>query len=541
MASNIRLEISKLSSEASSPPNSPPSTTSAPPTEKEEKPENKKSLLNRNLSLGDLFKKTPKAPLPKQPDQGIHEVERPVMLSPLLEISSSPIHIPSSTKPIENKPISLSSNAEKPIEDKRNFFTRNFSLGALIQKTPKPKQPDSFLLEKENPGVSSLLSPRYTQIHPSPFGEPSSPFSSPPSSLPSLSDIRSSHPGKYNPKPPTSISPRKRAQSLDRLQLKLEKSRSAGEINIQKITVPSSTASHSLLAQSLKKDTVTEMDIPPLIREALGKIFPKLLTDEVKRMPQDDFYQQLAHLTLSSETCSLVYKYYGEIIYERDRMVQVLYKFLKTKSDFLKVIENLTTYEISIGQKEILFRDDTLVSALATTHCKDGLEKMLEPLISHLKVAKGEELCFDRTILQRECIGKELDQREAGNLKHFELFVEKALGILYSIECSAHLREMLTVRKNCLASRPPAEVYVMLGEFLFFRMINPYLVNHLDCLSSPLKRSAVISFSKILQSIANNVYFGDEKCNKAFERFNPIIKKFERQHHLFLEKNSMFP
>ncbi|KAG7097519.1 hypothetical protein E1B28_004862 [Marasmius oreades] len=198
---------------------------------------------------------------------------------------------------------------------------------------------------------------------------------------------------------------------------------------------------------------------------------------------------------------------------EVDGMISVLLNLFDTRASLMKLLKTAIDREVSHTENEAaLFRGNStctrFLSAFARIHGYNYLRSLVEPLVKSMESLPPGQ-------------GYELDPSKAGeqdvlqNRKNIEYVAQSFLEIIGSStsKIPSMFREICVHIGKTVYQRWPEAKFAALGAFVFLRFISPAVVApeiiDLDPPSDSLRRGLML-IAKIIQNLANNIFFGKE-------------------------------
>ncbi|KAF9266130.1 hypothetical protein L218DRAFT_1016740 [Marasmius fiardii PR-910] len=198
---------------------------------------------------------------------------------------------------------------------------------------------------------------------------------------------------------------------------------------------------------------------------------------------------------------------------EVDGMISVLLNLFDTRASLMKLLKTMIDREVAHTENEAaLFRGNStctrFLSAFARIHGYNYLRSLVGPLVKSMESLPPGQ-------------GYELDPSKAGeqdvvqNRKNIEYVAQSFLEIIGSStsKIPSMFREICVHIGKTVYQRWPEAKFAALGAFVFLRFISPAVVApetiDLDSPNDPLRRGLML-IAKIIQNLANNIFFGKE-------------------------------
>ncbi|KAJ3936091.1 MAG: hypothetical protein NXY57DRAFT_886591 [Lentinula lateritia] len=215
-------------------------------------------------------------------------------------------------------------------------------------------------------------------------------------------------------------------------------------------------------------------------------------------------YSQMTLVLAVCETCPP-----GEV----DSMIAVLLNLFDSRASLMKLIKAMIDREVARTENEAgLFRSNStctrFLSAFARIHGYNYLRTLISPLIKCMESLPPGQ-------------GYELDPSKAGqqnvaqNRRNVEFVAQSFLEIIGSSTSAlpSMFREICVHIAATVYERWPDAKFAALGAFVFLRFISPAVVApetiDLDPPGDALRRGLTL-IAKIIQNLANNIFFGKE-------------------------------
>ncbi|KAJ4479043.1 hypothetical protein J3R30DRAFT_2708420 [Lentinula aciculospora] len=253
-------------------------------------------------------------------------------------------------------------------------------------------------------------------------------------------------------------------------------------------------------------------------RTIFAHVFARILSQGTKFDPEDrtgptSGQNRLAELVKESdmtlvlavcETCPP-----GEV----DSMIAVLLNLFDSRASLIKLIKAMIDREVARTENEAsLFRSNStctrFLSAFARIHGYNYLRTLISPLVKCMESLPAGQ-------------GYELDPAKAGqqnvvqNRRNVEFVAQSFLEIIGSSTSAlpSMFREICVHIAATVYERWPDAKFAALGAFVFLRFISPAVVApetiDLDPPDDALRRGLTL-IAKIIQNLANNIFFGKE-------------------------------
>ncbi|KAF8076811.1 hypothetical protein FPV67DRAFT_1605221 [Lyophyllum atratum] len=201
---------------------------------------------------------------------------------------------------------------------------------------------------------------------------------------------------------------------------------------------------------------------------------------------------------------------------EVDMMISVLLNIFDTRVSLMKLIKVMIEREVASTDNEAnLFRGNTtctrFLSAFAKIHGYNYLRTLVQPLIK-IMVDNASGYGYD---LDPTKVGQEEVQR---NLRHVEIVASHFLDLVSSSlpAIPTMFREICIHIATTVTNVWPEAKFAATGAFIFLRFISPAVVTPqtIDIEppggpNGPLRPGLMI-ITKIIQNLANNIFFGKE-------------------------------
>ncbi len=110
--------------------------------------------------------------------------------------------------------------------------------------------------------------------------------------------------------------------------------------------------------------------------------------------------------------------------------------------------------------------------------------------------------------------------------------------LIYSKLTPPYSPEIIAEAEAEIAKAEPNAIFqseVGSCEIVFLRLLNPWLLSLAK--KDPIHREALLNLTKMIQALANQVQFGDEKRDEVFEEFKPVYSWFIEIHRFWIHNN----
>ncbi|KAK2465915.1 hypothetical protein APHAL10511_001556 [Amanita phalloides] len=211
---------------------------------------------------------------------------------------------------------------------------------------------------------------------------------------------------------------------------------------------------------------------------------------------------------------------------EVDIMISVLLNLFDNRASLVKLMAMMIDQEIERTDNDVnIFRGNStctrFLSAFAKIHGYSYLRSLIQPLIkSMLSMPPGCSYELDPS--------KSGDQDLEQNKKNVELIASSFLSIISASvpALPAMFREICAHIANRVVEHWPDSKFPALGSFIFLRFISPAVVTpEIVEVELPKDDNAIvirrglIVITKILQNLANNIFFGKEAYMVTLNKF----------------------
>ncbi|SCZ95032.1 BZ3500_MvSof-1268-A1-R1_Chr11-3g03557 [Microbotryum saponariae] len=215
-----------------------------------------------------------------------------------------------------------------------------------------------------------------------------------------------------------------------------------------------------------------------------------------------------------------------------DNLIEVLLRIMSTPSATVRFLRAVIAAEVSATDHEsTLFRGNTFASRLLTIYSKVQGYRYLRETLRELLLAicsKPPEFNLDFDP-HRDSSDEDVASRNL--IQVTEAFLVR---IAQSADAAPDtIREICALIAEAVGARFPESVFTAIGGFIFLRLINPAIVSpemiDLDLVDQAAGtdarevRKGLVSVSKILQALANNVRFGAKE--PGMRAINPFMDR----------------
>ncbi|GAB4185364.1 MAG: hypothetical protein Tsb0015_02250 [Simkaniaceae bacterium] len=241
-------------------------------------------------------------------------------------------------------------------------------------------------------------------------------------------------------------------------------------------------------------------------------------------------------------------------------------RLLKHMDDFYTFVKALTNESVNeLKEDNLAWRANTLLSKMITYALdKDhGVKKywecVREIIEKDLSYYDLKSLCIvESTLKQRNpnLSDTALKELQEANMRNFGMMVAGMLGKIYQQEPATFAKRILEDRGDVLVKyfrrlsggsqdkflklfkEKDVLIQVLLGDFLFLRLLNPKITAMTSELKNKtedsLKRSILIQLSRFIQRLANRAEYEDDD----FTGLNPYLELITPNHIAFISKTS---
>lgn len=210
---------------------------------------------------------------------------------------------------------------------------------------------------------------------------------------------------------------------------------------------------------------------------------------------------------------------------EDDMMISVMLNIFDTRAPLTSFLKALIDAEIASVTSEVsLFRHNSVgnkfVTAFAKIHGYNYLRGLIAPLITFMK-----ELPVGHSYEMDPSKAKEQDLLE--NQRTVEYAASKFLSLVTSSlpQMPPMIREISAYISHRVAEIWPTSKFSVMGAFIFLRFITPAVVSpetvdiELPMENGMTMRRGLMLIGKILQNLANNIFFGKEAHMTPLNKF----------------------
>jgi hypothetical protein len=232
---------------------------------------------------------------------------------------------------------------------------------------------------------------------------------------------------------------------------------------------------------------------------------------------------------------------------EMDITISALLNIFDTRNSLMSLIKLLIDREISVTETEAsLFRGNSIctrfLSAFARIHGYNYLRHLILPLVKMMSAKPGQGYELDPS--------KAGEQEVAQNQKHVEIVASGFLNILFSSipALPSMFREICAHIAQSVVEVWPEAKFAALGAFIFLRFISPAVVApetidiEIPYEEAIIMRRGLMVITKIIQNLANNIFFGKEQhmmCLNAFLQDNIVnVTKYLSELNKYSETSS---
>ncbi|KAI0686496.1 hypothetical protein BC835DRAFT_1523052 [Cytidiella melzeri] len=208
---------------------------------------------------------------------------------------------------------------------------------------------------------------------------------------------------------------------------------------------------------------------------------------------------------------------------EVDQIINVLLNMFDTRSSLMSLLKLMIDREIRETENEAaLFRSNStctrFLSAFARIYGYNYLRNLIIPLVKTMtSLPPGHSYDLDPT--------KAVIENAAQNQRHLEFVASKFLEIITSSipALPSMFREICAHIGKTVNEVWPEAKFSALGAFIFLRFISPAIVNpslvDVEAPTDPVMRRGLMNIAKIVQNLANNIFFGKELHMTALNDF----------------------
>lgn len=199
---------------------------------------------------------------------------------------------------------------------------------------------------------------------------------------------------------------------------------------------------------------------------------------------------------------------------EADQIINVMLNLFDTRSKLMSLIKAMIDKEINSTENEAsLFRGNSIctrfLSAFARVYGYNYLRNLIQPLIKTMSSLPPGH-AYD------------LDPSKAPNMDYEQnkrdlIYVASAFLEIVSASAPAipsMFREICAHMGKAVNDVWPEAKFQTLGAFIFLRFISPAIVNpgivDVEVPPDPVLRRGLMNIAKIMQNLANNIFFGKE-------------------------------
>ncbi|THH31919.1 hypothetical protein EUX98_g2275 [Antrodiella citrinella] len=199
---------------------------------------------------------------------------------------------------------------------------------------------------------------------------------------------------------------------------------------------------------------------------------------------------------------------------EVNEIISVLLNVFDTRSSLMNLMKLMVDKEVSRAENDnALFRGNStytrILSAFAKLYGYNYLRSLIEPLLkSMMSAPEGKSYEIDPS--------RASEQDIVQNQKSVELIAGTFLEIIASSVPAfpSMFRELCSYIFKVVNEVWPHSKFAALGAFIFLRFISPAIVSpsdiDLETPDDPVIRRGLMTIAKIIQNLANNVFFGKE-------------------------------
>ncbi|KAI0340881.1 hypothetical protein BDW22DRAFT_1485833 [Trametopsis cervina] len=197
-----------------------------------------------------------------------------------------------------------------------------------------------------------------------------------------------------------------------------------------------------------------------------------------------------------------------------DQIINVLLNMFDTRSSLMALLKTMIDREIKETENEAaLFRSNStctrFLSAFARIYGYNYLRKLIIPLVKTMSsLPPGHSYDLDPA--------KGPIENPAQNQRDLELVAASFLEIISASTPAfpSMFREICAHIGKAVNDVWPEAKFSALGAFIFLRFISPAIVNpslvDVEIPSDPVIRRGLMNIAKIVQNLANNIFFGKE-------------------------------
>ncbi|KAL0949203.1 hypothetical protein HGRIS_009281 [Hohenbuehelia grisea] len=287
-------------------------------------------------------------------------------------------------------------------------------------------------------------------------------------------------------------------------------------------------------------------------RTIFARVFARVLENKVRFEPED----RSAKLVRQNRLCELL-KGSDMMIPlaiceicppgEADNIINVLLNLFDTRASLMTLLKKMIDREIASTENDAgLFRGNTtftrFMSQFAKIHGYNYLRSLVHPLIKSMAgMPPGHSYDLDPNRVTRP---EELEQ----NKKNVEFIAAMFLEIVTSSipTLPSMFREVCSHIAQAVSNVWPDSKFPALGAFMFLRFISPAIVSpatiDLEAPQDGTMRRGLMIVAKIIQNLANNIFFGKEAhmviLNKFLEENIVIVTRYLSELNKFSAANT---
>ncbi|KAG6849386.1 hypothetical protein H0H93_008893 [Arthromyces matolae] len=258
-------------------------------------------------------------------------------------------------------------------------------------------------------------------------------------------------------------------------------------------------------------------------RAIFAHVFARVIGQGTTFEPEDrsaysDRNNRLREMSLALTICEVCPP--GEVA----MMINVLLNVFDNRESIVKFMKSMISRDLSVIENEqSIFRQDTICtrffSAFAKIHGYNYLRHLIQPIVK-VMMEDPSGCGYD---LDPTRVG---DDEAARNAKHVELIAAQFLSILTSSVSALPpiFREICAHISHTVGKTWPDARFAATGAFMFLRFISPALVTpeliDIEVPSDAVTlRRGLMMITKIIQNLANNIFFGKEAHMVVLNQF----------------------
>ncbi|TCD61394.1 Ras GTPase activating protein ira2 [Steccherinum ochraceum] len=259
--------------------------------------------------------------------------------------------------------------------------------------------------------------------------------------------------------------------------------------------------------------------VDPLKQVLYAHVFARVLGKGIKLNPKED----TTNSNKQSKLCEIVKGQDTALVLaicevcpasEVNQIISVLLNVFDTRSSLMNLMKAMVDKEISRAESDnSLFRGNStytrFLSAFAKLYGYNYLRSLIDPLLKSMTSApEGKSYEIDPSRASEQDIMQ--------NQKAVEFVAGTFLEIITSSVPAfpSMFRELCAYIVKVVNEVWPHSKFAALGAFIFLRFISPAIVSpsdiDLEMPDDPAIRRGLMTIAKIIQNLANNVFFGKE-------------------------------